>query len=255
MDEEFTDLAHAVALGNLTESDTRRLQSLFETGGPGFRAEFDALVRSSRETLTALSAVTEVSPPAGLRARLLRQIAFEPQEGSTARFVGAGATAEPEGETVLPLDARRPVTRRWRIALAAAAAAVILVVGGAALGYSLRPAESPSLAESIVSAPDAQVTTGQLAIGGSATVLYAPSVDAALVLFENLAAPPADDVYQMWLIADGTPRSAGLVDFDSDSVTRGIIDEIGNAEMVAFTVEPLGGSSAPTSDPFAAISI
>lgn len=249
MDTESTDLAHAIALGNLSETDSQRLETLRAAGGPAFRAEFDALVRSTRETLAALSTATAVDPPPQLRANVLDLIAAESQSPPTA-----GATLVDEvGARRRPTQRR--ATQHWRLVVTAAAAALALIAGGVAIGYNLHRPEPPSIADSILTASDTRTASAQLAVGGSATVVYSRSENTAIVLFDDLVVPPATDVYQMWLIEDGAPRSAGLVDIDPAAATREIIDEIDDARVLAFTVEPSGGSAAPTSEPFAAIEI
>ena len=68
-------------------------------------------------------------------------------------------------------------------------------------------------------------------------------------LFHPQKMPPLPDekTYQLWIIADGAPRSVGV--FDSESEL--IIDMEGNvfaADAFAVSIEPKGGSELPTPD-------
>ncbi|NIS08075.1 MAG: hypothetical protein GWO07_04780 [Candidatus Dadabacteria bacterium] len=65
----------------------------------------------------------------------------------------------------------------------------------------------------------------------------------------NLPEAPAGKIYQMWLIADGTPKSVGIFDVKADEETivdLGKITEIENIKTFAVTLEPEGGVPQPT---------
>jgi len=73
------------------------------------------------------------------------------------------------------------------------------------------------------------------------------------VLVMNNVAPPAPGtVYQMWLINDKGPKSAGTMDAKNVAPsTTAVLPDLGDSQVLAFTVEPPGGSAQPTSAPFA----
>ena len=58
---------------------------------------------------------------------------------------------------------------------------------------------------------------------------------------------PPDRAYQVWVISGGTPLEAGLLSPGRDGVQVARLDRpAGNADTVALTIEPAGGSRAPT---------
>jgi anti-sigma-K factor RskA len=92
-----------------------------------------------------------------------------------------------------------------------------------------------------------------VAAGGTATVLISSSKDALVVKMKDVPAPPAGKVYQMWLIPkDGSaPVSQGLMDKEALSKPA-VVKGIASAASLGITVEPAGGSPAPTSPTVAA---
>src|SRR5206468_360324 len=62
-----------------------------------------------------------------------------------------------------------------------------------------------------------------------------------------LAAVPADRTYQVWLIRDGRPESARIFPAGSAGDLAGALaGDLAGASTVAVSVEPAGGSPAPT---------
>ena len=56
---------------------------------------------------------------------------------------------------------------------------------------------------------------------------------------------PRQQAYQLWLIEDGTPTSAGVLAAGAGSGTA-VLDTVGDAQALAVTLEPAGGSPQPT---------
>ena len=74
--------------------------------------------------------------------------------------------------------------------------------------------------------------------------------DRAVLIAENLPAEPEDKVCQTWLLRDGIPEPAGTFESREGGITAAPIEgSLEGAAAVAVTVEPAGGSSAPTDDP------
>jgi anti-sigma-K factor RskA len=68
----------------------------------------------------------------------------------------------------------------------------------------------------------------------------------------NVTPPQPGTVYQLWLIGDNGPQSAGTMDAKAVAPsTTAVLPDLGSSKMLAFTVEPPGGSAKPTSQPFA----
>ena len=71
-----------------------------------------------------------------------------------------------------------------------------------------------------------------------------------MILFEGLEALPEDQTYQLWLIpAEGNPIPAGLLEAEAGVPsfhTLSIPEGVQEFAAVGVSVEPAGGSPAPT---------
>ncbi|WP_027501786.1 anti-sigma factor [Rhodococcus sp. UNC363MFTsu5.1] len=241
MDDDQIDLANAYALDTLDADERRAVEQLLATSDDRLRTDFETVVRRCRETLATTAAANETAPPAQLRERLLTQIAQEPRTG--------------QGPAPVSLADRRRTTTRWRL-VGAAAAAVALLAGGVVIGQQLRePTPTQPVAAQVMSAPDVRTSSTAVPGGGSATAVYSRSTDAAVLMMNDVTPPASDSVYQMWLIAGtGAPVSAGMMSPDQVSPsTVAVLDDLDGASLLAFTVEPAGGSERPTTDVFASL--
>lgn len=90
--------------------------------------------------------------------------------------------------------------------------------------------------------------------GGFANVVWDPELKEAFMHVANLPAAPSDKDYQLWMIVDSAPVSAGL--FQGSSSTGNLFYRISDVEIpeespvqaFAVTIEPKGGVPAPTGD-------
>ncbi|MCC9178294.1 anti-sigma factor [Arthrobacter sp. zg-Y750] len=199
---------------------------------PQCRAE----VAEYAEVGAYLAAQTQEEPPAELRSSVLAAI----------HGTKPGQMAE-----VASLDERRRSRRR---SLLAAAAAAVLIPGIALGGWGLgvqweqRQQEQSAAAEqirenSLLSAPD--VTTHRLDVNGSpATLVISQDQDAALFVAGGLPDAGEGEEYQLWLLEDDTPIPN--VRFTGGDVRIWLDGDVSAAGAVAMTVEPAGGSEAPT---------
>jgi anti-sigma-K factor RskA len=156
------------------------------------------------------------------------------------------------------LAAARPRTAsqsRWRVALLAAAAAIVVALAAFGAGIALRPSHTPTVAEQIMAAPDVRTTSSPVA-GGTATVLFSRDMNAGVLVMNNVPPPSQGTVYQMWLIGDKGPRSAGTMNTAAVAPsTTAVLSNLGNSSALAFTVEPGDGSPQPTGKIFAKLSL
>jgi anti-sigma-K factor RskA len=161
---------------------------------------------------------------------------------------------EPPADELSAARQRREVRRRtgglrnWLIGIAAAA---VIALGGVGVGAYVANQNDPF--RQVIEAQDARQATVNVSGGGTATVSVSPSHDALVVRMKDVPPPPAGKVYQMWLIPkDGsTPVSEGLMDAEALSKPA-LVKGIGSAASLGITVEPVGGSAAPTSPTVAA---
>lgn len=238
-------------------------------------------------------ATTPVQPPASLRDDLMARIALTPQlpaVGETDAAVRAGADADavtaasptlllptaPDTSVAAAAPAAPPASAaheetgpaerraaaRWRRpvgALLAVAAASALFFGGLAIGTlsDSTPPGSQTQAEqlaAIAAAPDSQRAVAEVAGGGTATLVWSGELGQSALLADGLAPLPEGQTYQLWYIGAEGPVSAGTFEASSKGTTWHVLEgEMSAGDTVGVTVEPSGGSAAPTTDPIVAI--
>ena len=196
-----------------------------------------AEVAELTETMATLSEATAEVPPDRLRAATL------------ARSL---ATAQSHRVTHPRVNGLPAV--RWQ-RVTAAAALVVALAGAAAVGYEVAnhsagtansrvSAENKQIA-AVLAAPDARLHTATATGGGQVTVVTSRSHNEAVAVLNKLPSPGADHTYQLWVISNGTPRSAGFLATGSTGGTE-LVSGVRGAQSVGITREPAGGSKTPT---------
>ncbi|MDF3301323.1 anti-sigma factor [Streptomyces tropicalis] len=150
----------------------------------------------------------------------------------------------------------------WALAACVAAAAAL---GGTAVWQHQRAEDARAAARqetqradevaAVLAAPDARSRTARLAGGAGGTVVVSRSRDRAVFVASDMAAPPPGKVYQLWFAEGGAMRSAGLMDPQRASQTVVMQGPVDGASAMGITVEPRGGSRAPTSAPLALMNL
>ncbi len=255
---------HALSGAYAVDAVDDRERALFEEH-LALCAACQAEVGSLREAAAVMAGAQAATPSADLRARVLRDISQVrplPPEHAVA-----SATSSLTAATELPVPdestanvhslgahrARRSAPRRaW---LVAAAAAVAVGAAGTAVWSPWDNGQNAVVqaasAQQVRSAADAEHVKLTFAGGAVATVYRSKALNKAVVVTENMPDAPSGKVYQLWLKhADGAFVSAGLmpasgnqsVVFDGDAA---------DAAAAGITVEPAGGSAAPTAAPIA----
>jgi hypothetical protein len=74
----------------------------------------------------------------------------------------------------------------------------------------------------------------------------------AVLIVSRLDRAPAGQTYEIWVISGNTPRPAGLFQGGRDAVVP-LTRVVPKGATVALTLEPVGGSPEPTSDPLYAV--
>ncbi|MEU2199125.1 anti-sigma factor [Isoptericola sp. NPDC019482] len=229
------DLLPAYALDAVDDLERRAVERLLESD-PDARRALD-------EYLDVVAAfAVEQEPPAHVRDAVLARVARTPQAAARGTTTGVSAT-----------PAARP-RRRWGLVAAAAAAVVAVAVPTTIAVQEHREtvrleAQADRVAQMLAD-PDARLVTSPVEGGGEATALV--SGDDVLVSAEGMPAPGEGHDWQLWVVADGAPVSAGLMPAASGGVSRALV-EGGAGHVVAVTLEPAGGSDQPTTDPVVAI--
>lgn len=227
----FDDLKEAYALGALSEDERREFED-YLAAHPELQAEADNL--DSVAGLLAL-APQEYEPSPELRHNLFSRI-----EASGGIF--------PQDSLRRASSSRRGFFSSGRLAAAAVAAvAVLALVGLFAWNSSLRDANEDLRGEldnrqtyQLQGSGPAEDVQGEVVtVGDSRGVLVA----------ENLPPTPEGEVYEVWLLHGGVPEPAGVfTSSDGGDAAAPIEGSLKGADAVAVTVEPAGGSPAPTSD-------
>lgn len=160
------------------------------------------------------------------------------------------------------LDAVRPRGRTvrlgpgWATALAAAAAIVVVLVG---IVVSLEQrltglntqVGSEAQALALLADPASRVATLSGSAAGSVRFIFDPATGRGALVATGLRDPGPDLVYQLWLVAGATPRSAGV--FRPTSGTPVIVTvgaDFPRYQAVAISVEHgPGGAARPSAAP------
>lgn len=194
-----------------------------------------------RETAALLGSAADHLHPRALRPRVLNAIKFVRQVPPSSEHVDVSS-------------------RRHGLQRAAALAAAAFLVAGAVAGVhgtltsvSTRPLTTTSHtpAGDLLAAPDLRLV-GTVDLTGSAAL--SDSRDEMLFLADGLRTPPPGRTYQLWLVDDHGPRSAGTT-HPAGGVTSLLVHGINGAGEAVLTIEPERGSPSPTGAPIVAITL
>ena len=240
MSEDIHTLSGAYAVDALDDVERARFERHL-AGCTACQAEVESLVAAASE----LSVLTEVSPPASLRAKVLAEIAtvrplppLAAQQDDPADDVTSTppAPVQPQATAPAPAAPSEPPSEP--------------------------PSESPS--QSPVEHDDdlagrrrarsaRGLARGWRIVVAAATVVRSNALHKAVIVTSGMSQPPAGKVFQLWLQdATGHMTSAGLMPGGGDQVVV-LNGDASHSKGAGITVEPEGGSDQPTSDPVAFI--
>ena len=213
-DESMLDLVAAYAVGAIDASTGEcAMVRAHIAKCPICREEYQI----DRAAAAALALSAAQTPPAALRERILAALPAK----------------------VTPIVALRAKGSSWFVPAAAAAALVI----AAGLWWNAHRSPPQSWAASCVPSAVGCRASGTVTVAGAGRLH---------VQISGLASLPRGKQYQAWMIAPGAapkPEPA----FSADENGSGSVDLAESpvkGTLVAITVEPAGGSQAPTSKPF-----
>ncbi len=242
--KEIEALIPAYGMG-MTDADETRQVEAFLRDNPVWQQE----VESYRELESnLLGDLPQIDPPAYLLGQILQNIT-EP-------------TPEPQKEIPLKPPPIISARNRWFLA---AVAGLISILGFMALLYTDLREQHASLSMQST----AQVALLQRASrdelisfrlestdvqdeGRGGVILCNP--DERVGVLRTWRFPPleADQVYQVWLLQGEERFNGGIFQVDADGRSELILytpDVMGEYNYIGITVEPAGGSHAPTSNP------
>ncbi|MCR1161351.1 anti-sigma factor [Paenarthrobacter sp. UW852] len=216
--------------------------------------EFLERVREARETL-AVSFAPEEEPPAALFGNIMDRItkdaATEPASAPAAPAVAGPAVDDLAAARAKREERRNGGARRWIVGAAAAAA---LALGGIGVGSYVSAQNDP--VNQVLQAQDVQKQSAAVPGGGTATISASSAKDSFVVLMNGVAPAPEGKVYQLWTLPkDGSaPVPQGTMDAQTLSKPA-VVKGLSSASSVAITVEPAGGSKAPTTAPVLVVAL
>ncbi len=274
----MTALAAGYALDALDGDEAAQFEAHLSTC-----PECTRLVDEMRGVVAALPLTVElVEPPADLKQRVFDRVHALQSEQSNARPIDPASLRDPE-----PRQRWRSyfsIFSGGRLAVGAAVAslALLLVTGSAFLqqrsqitdlqGQLVAQQRAQTVASSrhlgqiaqlqgrlaqreivqtLINSPDGQVVQIQQR-GLEAKLFTAPDSERAYVVIDGLPEPPKGRDYQVWVSPDSENLQPVSVGVFPDSVGRWLLEAdqpLSSYEWIGVTLEPDGGSRAPTSDP------
>lgn len=210
-----------------------------------------------RPVLDALAEATATPPPPALRDRVLASIDDVRPLPPIVDPARLGAPPEAASAHHRSAHGRRRTTAPGAWVLGAAAV-LLLVVAVAAAFLAARstdgPGGSPSV-DAVLEAPDAR-TIERSFDGFRAEVVLSRSENRAVVRSSDLPDAPAGRTYQLWYQRPGEGLvPAGLLPADGDGHQAVLAGPLDDAVAIGVTVEPSGGSPAPTTEPVAFVEL
>ena len=224
---DIHDLVAPYALDALDEGERAAFEAHLATCD---RCTAELAELSDGAALLAADAADDV--PEMMRRRVFAAIEDTPQVSATP------GVASPDQASRL---------RRWT----AVAVAAVIIAAVAIGGFITR---SGLDANDIITAADATryelLVTDALsaAPGVNVDFFYSPGRDAGVIRATGLPEVGEDQTYQAWLVGDGDPIPSGLFRPSGGDATLIIEEGFEAAQLIAVTVEPAGGSPAPTTD-------
>jgi hypothetical protein len=144
-------------------------------------------------------------------------------------------------EPVIELEPKRSTV--WLAATAVAA--VIALVFAGLWAFSNNQLQQADLVAAVYEAPDATSVEIETS-SGPARFTYSPSLQRGVFNGGQLADVGEEELYQLWLIGDGGPVSAGTLNAGEQDV---VVESVQPGLVLAMTVEAEPGADAPTTDP------
>lgn len=239
--EDLKDQYELYVLGVADETERSEIREHLNRGCEVCMAE---VKRARRLAALMGGTATAAAPSPKLRRRILASVGFEPKRFGIAPFLAAAL--------LLSLFAVFYFSGRERDFAQLADR----------LDRQLRSQtiELTRLNEAfaILNGPDTKVTS--FGAGAKGKVFVNPS-QGVLLIASNLPPTQAGKAYEMWVIPNGgkgKPIPAGMFQSSNDGsamhIQRGPVD-VSTQPVIAVTVEPEAGSSAPTSQPLFGVAV
>ena len=224
MSQEPHDLVAAYALDALDEDERERFEQHLDQC-----AECTEQLALLREPVAALAyAVEGPAPPEALRGRIIERALAEPRAA------------------VLRMPRRNwPLAAVGGVGAVAACLAIGLGIWAHSLSSSLDRERSAKAAYDRVARILTTESTAKKLTGAAGSLVVARDGRAALVVC-NVAGTSSSKTYEAWVISGNTPQPAGLFRGGSGCAPVLLTRMVPSGATVGVTLEPAGGSKAPT---------
>ncbi|MGK7371369.1 MAG: anti-sigma factor [Candidatus Halalkalibacterium sp. M3_1C_030] len=262
--EKFEELCAGYVLNALEPEEREEFEKLLQDASDKERELFHQMQSAANQIAFS---VQENQAPEAVRERILDQVKTESKDDDTSLTGGVSAGSEDSNN----FD---------RTTFAIAASFALLLVTLSLVFYSFNLSTEISSKEEIIEEQQARITELQndvqqkeelLSIlesrevdlvmmsgmevnpNGYGKIIWDSEANRALLQVSNLPAVPSDKDYQLWIIKNNKPVSAGVFavnDPQKDSFFK--IEEMAASEQAAdafaITMEPKGGMPQPTGD-------
>lgn len=244
MHSELQDQIPLYALGELTADETARLDDHLAVC-PSCRAllsEYQYVANELLEQVPVLAA------PARIGVRLQNIVQTDAKNAQPRSLHNA-----PNAHQKVPFWKGRFTFPRWAAVLALVAIFLLLGVSGA-LAWQLQQRDNiPAQVVQLLEARNlqfVQLTTAGTSPSNSGFLCTSKENPTGLLWLYGLEPLDHDQVYQVWLRANGTRDSGGTFRANYDGRAVAIVNAprpIGDYTEIGITIEPVPGSTVPTS--------
>jgi anti-sigma-K factor RskA len=223
-DDDLHILAGAYAINALDDLERARFERHLEGCRP---CQND--VADFAETTGLLAGAAAAPPPKSLQDGVLAQTAQTRQVAS-------------------PTSTRLRGSRRIQTLGIAAAVIVALGVGSVGLAQRTSANRRSAALSAITQADDAQ-TSQLVGSNGTIQVTYSTAQQGSVLIVDDLPPAPSGRVYELWLINGDTAKPTLTFQPKSKHTVIKFIGTPTSGTVYAVSVEPRGGSPAPTTTP------
>lgn len=249
--ENQNDALGAYALYALPFEEARDFEA-FIAGYPETQAE----LAETEEAVAILPYFVEpIAPSLRLRHRILAQVYADAAGTSFPAVNTAPALLSPAPAS---LDVARQRRQRGIAGIPIAVAAVFLALTiGLGSWISILQGDLQSRNQ-VITEQQQQIsrvgTANMLSstrpdVAARGELLRLSSTQSSVLTIDGLPPLAQGKVYQVWFINGSTPVGAGLFSPEQNGTWRGVVTgDVTRAQAIAITIEPVGGSPAPTGD-------
>jgi len=253
-------ILESYVLGNATPEEIKEVE-IYASKHPEIKLELEEIEKAMNTYATQHS----ITPPAHLKEKILGKIVNESQTPAN----------EKEAKVISLYDKETKIISSNSSYWSIAASILFLVSAGFAVYFAMRSSSltnsvndmakaNTALSDSIkaISSNLAQVQNDmtilkdpkykvvelkglKVAPESKAMVCWSPQDKKVYIEIDKLPAPPQGMQYQLWAIVDGKPVSEGML-----AMGTGLhhMEDVGNAQAFAVTLEREGGSPTPKGD-------